>query len=568
MPGTMTARAGRTTTPSTVTSPPIDHLMDPVMDPLNQYVMDPLNQYVTPYIKPAKKLAKGTNKIIQGSRQVHHGRTHQGEESVYELDATTNRVEKSKRGVDHGEINGFQRKIGQMTMEKGARKIVDGALDLGKIPGSIASSPLLGLEWGDPLSGAMKVADGTFDVATRSVDLGRHEHGHKRARKVEHDLRKQGDVRALGYQAAKHHYGASRQKDTAKVGLGALKVASGGLDLGCNLDPTQITRGVASGVGTGLRHGKRVEKVWENKRQDRLAKKIREHRKLANKGDTDSMAYVMSHDPRMASAQMLMHAQDPNASEEQRQESIEQTAKVLRLGPQAQEEMKTGRLDEFDKLYAMRTGQKMHVGGKHDHYNKAQNAVYGPAVDVMQKGWDVTGGKLRDKGRDKKEEKYGQLDPDEITNEYINIRRFRGDKTLDELSSKVTRKRLKKRYELEQKAEAEKDPQKKAEILNKAGQLQPHTWSMQPSGNTAQEVQDLYEEAHKKKGFDKFQQQVGKKMGKSAGKKMTRHVRDDAAAMLDERRQKHQEEQAELARQQKKERRDNRKAFRELPRGF
>lgn len=332
-------------------------------DPLMQ-----LQQVTPPYQALGKQGKKAGMSLFRGLTKLREGhKKRKGKETVYaeEDDGT---VTKTKRGKDGVPANGLRRKVGQMEREKGWRKLAKGTIQgaaIGRMVGSL--DPVTGgagpADWVDPMADITDLAKNTLRTDEGVVYGARHQHGYDRARTQQKDLEAQGDLLSYGFQGAKKHFADSRDNDVVKAANGAIGATGAGISLAGVADPTQVL-GRFGGRALKLlgKHGKKLEKSWKYAKEDRLDDKLRKAQNKAEAGDPKAMRYLMTHDPRLASGQMLMHAQDETRSDDERSETIDRIAHVMRFGDDAKEEMKTGKLSEFDPLYALRTGRKMDVG--------------------------------------------------------------------------------------------------------------------------------------------------------------------------------------------------------------
>jgi hypothetical protein len=134
-----------------------------------------------------------------------------------------------------------------------------------------------------------------------------------------------------------------------------LEAGVGATGIGGMFDPTGITKGVnvaLQGVNKVAKTGNLVRRAvkfgnkWE---------KVNEMRAKADNGDPSAMKWLMENDPRMGSAQLLMHSQE--GSDESKAFAQEHVSKTLGIETHGKDELATGSLGEFDKLYGNRTGQ-------------------------------------------------------------------------------------------------------------------------------------------------------------------------------------------------------------------
>jgi len=473
-------------------------LVDPLRDQLTsaQQATQPVQDAVMPWTKPIMKTFGGGKKAVGGGAKLFKGiKNRKGKEKNYSLD--NGQVVQDKR------VNAFAKKQAAFTREKGARDIVTGSLKAGStVTGwhkAIGGEDSVG-GWGDPFDGGMKVANGGWKAVTRGVDAGRNQFDQRRTRRQEHDARKEGNVLALGLQGAKHHLGQQRNYAMGDSAAGAVKATSGALDIASNGDPTQILgRLGAKAFGYVDKGTKKLNKGYQAWNEERMAKKIKKARTKADAGDAQAMQYLLSHDPSMASAQMLMHAQDESKTMEEREQAASSVGKALRFNDGMQNEMiNGGSLGEFDKLYSSRTGRKMSYGNKGvgGISKKGMAAVMGHAIGGAHKVHKSTFGKLRKANRKKKDKKYGTFDDATVTEEFAKVRAFRGRKTLEEAENKLAQKDLKKRFKLQEEGKAQE-----------AAAINP--FELDPSAGE-DEVQEMMKAANSKKGVSGFKQKLPK----------------------------------------------------------
>lgn len=358
-------------------------------------------------------------------------------------------VETSIRGQDTAEANGFMKEAARDDAKASAHaaaKTVTGGLkatskvlDVAGVPVSEAVD-VLGL---NPMASAGQVGSGAHKVAKGGADIAEHQAGKKAARSGEKEARARGDLIEHGLHQAKTGHSRARNRAGQQVGLGSLEATKGGLGIAQFADPTGGTAAAHAAVAGTYKVAAKGTQAYNAVQDGRRWEKIQRMREAANAGDPKAAKWMLANDPRSASAQMLMHAQV--GSDEDKAFAQQKIAATLDLGEDGQRELATGKLSEFDKLYARRTGQD--IESQLDPTSAAMYAALGPGVDkagkLGKKAKKKLSGGRAEPAEASSSTDAGPLDPH--LDEYQRVTAFRNQKTYEEMVDKAEQKSLKKR---------------------------------------------------------------------------------------------------------------------------
>lgn len=431
-------------------------VFSPITEPIQHGLIDPLAKAyapIQPYVDTANVVKKSAQKVVKSGRKgvtkLDKARKKwDGKEKVYSIN-DQGFVQKDKRGVDTEHVNGFQKELARDNLKTGLKSMGKTVTKAGK--GAAKSMTAFDtvmdvgkevLDSVNPLTAASQIAAGTQKMITGGVDAVTYQSRKNRAREGQKAFK--GDengnnksVLRYGFKNTKRSLSRSRNKAMGDTAIGGLEAAKGGLGIAQFVDPTggtAIAHKVVSGVHKLAKWGATGFRAM---REGLRYEKMQKMRKKADEGDAEAMRWMLKNDPRMGSAQMLMHARD-NTDPNKQEEVQGHIAKSLGLGEDGKRELGTGRLSEFDKLYANRTGQNLEsqLGLK----NAAVYQYLRAPAKLMSKAWGGI------KGAFSKKKPLSDEKKQEALAEYNKVKDFRIAETHKDMVDKAEQTSLKNRF--------------------------------------------------------------------------------------------------------------------------
>jgi hypothetical protein len=405
-------RAGGTGGSTATTTPIQDHLIDPLMS-------------------VGKPIAKGGQKAVMGVlgtakklKKAH--KNWDGEEKTYDWDDQSQSSKVTTRGKDDGTTaNGFKKDLARDDLEKGVHKGIKTVSGMGKSAsksmggfGKVIDLAQPVTDAINPLKSASQILSGGHKAIKGGSEVYRFQKRKNRAREGQELAEAQNNPLAMGLKNTKRGLSSSRNESMVDTGMGVLEAGVGATGIGGMFDPTGITKGVnvaLSGVNKIAKKGNLVRRAvkfgnkWE---------KVNDMRTKADNGDPQAMKWLLENDPRMGSSQLLMHSQE--GSEESKSFAQEHVTKTLGLSEEGKQELATGSLGEFDKLYGNRTGQDIE-----SQLGLKEAVVYNRLRPYLKKGKAMMG-KIKGLfggGKDKKQQgpQASQMSSNDIADQFTAL---------------------------------------------------------------------------------------------------------------------------------------------------
>jgi hypothetical protein len=368
-------------------------------------LVDQLVDPVTSVGKPiATGLVSGVLGIKKTGESLHKAyKDWNGDQKIYDYDDQTGLVNEKKRGVDTETTNGFKKDLARISLESGARAGIKTVGGLGKSAAksmggfgevmSVGSDVVNAI---NPLKSASQLVTGGEKLIGGGADAIRYQKRKNAARKGEGLAKERNSPLAMGLGNTKRSLSSSRNESVADAGIGMLEAATGGLGIARFMDPTLMTTAAHVGMTAITKTAKKIDLVRSSIKNGIKSEKVMEMRQKADQGDPAAMKWLLENDPRMGSAQLLMHSQE--GSEEDKAFAQEHVGNSLSLSKDARQELGTGRLSEFDKLYSKQTGTD--IESKLDLKEAGVYKFFRPMVKKMQSAGKFMKGLFKGKKED------------------------------------------------------------------------------------------------------------------------------------------------------------------------